>query len=281
MRWRGRRASGNVLDRRGMGRGTVIGGGGGIIGIVILLIVVFMGGDPSALMQGPGSGPGGGGSGVATAPPASDEQAQFVAVVLADTEDVWHRLFQQQGRQYREPQLVLFSGATQSACGYAQAAVGPFYCPRDGRIYIDLQFMEQLQRQLGAGGDFARAYIIAHEVGHHVQNLRGTLDEVHSARARLSETEYNELSVRLELQADYLAGVWAHHAQKTMEPGDLEEAIRAAGAVGDDRIQRQTQGQVVPDSFTHGTSEQRIRWFRRGFESGDPRKGDTFATDDL
>jgi predicted metalloprotease len=204
---------------------------------------------------------------------------QFVSVVLADTEDVWREQFRQLGREYEEPTLVLFSGRVESACGLASSAVGPFYCPRDHKLYIDLAFFEELKRRFGAPGDFAQAYVIAHEVGHHVQTLLGTNAKVDRLRGRISQQEFNQLSVRLELQADFLAGVWAHHAQRSqqiLEPGDLEEALRAAAAIGDDRLQRQAQGYVVPDSFTHGSSEQRIRWFRRGFETGDLSQGDTF-----
>jgi len=211
--------------------------------------------------------------------PQEEELVQFVKVVLAGTEDVWNDIFRQMGRQYREPTLQLFSDQARSACGVAGSAVGPFYCPGDEKVYIDLSFFRELERRLGAPGDFAQAYVVAHEVGHHVQHLLGTMDRVDSARGRLSEEQNSQLSVRLELQADFLAGVWAHYAQKkgVVEPGDIEEALGAASAVGDDRLQRQSQGYVVPDSFTHGTSEQRIRWFRKGLETGDIRQGDTFA----
>ncbi len=203
--------------------------------------------------------------------------------MLANTEDVWTDLLPQSGRQYRKPTLVLFTDQVRSACGIAGAAVGPFYCPGDQKVYIDLSFFRELKTRFGAPGDFAEAYVIAHEVGHHIQRLLGTMDRVDSVRGRVSEQEANELSVRLELQADFLAGVWAHYAQKkgSLEPGDIEEALGAASAVGDDRMQRQTQGHVVPDSFTHGSSEQRIRWFRKGFETGDLRQGDTFTTSSL
>ena len=221
-----------------------------------------------------------------TRPPSEteDQLAEFVGVVLADTEDVWNKLYQQQGAQYREPELVLFTGTVQSACGYAQAATGPFYCPADQKVYIDLSFQETLSEQLGADGDFAMAYVVAHEVGHHVQNLMGLTNKVHSQRGQISQAEYNELSVRLELQADFLAGVWAHHADEMhdiLEAGDVEEAMRAANAIGDDRLQKQSQGYVVPDAFTHGTSEQRMRWFRRGLETGDIAQGDTFSAQSL
>jgi hypothetical protein len=208
--------------------------------------------------------------------PAEEEMAGFVAVVLADTEDVWSELFRQQGGTYVEPKLVLFRGQVQSACGYASAAVGPFYCPADEDVYLDLQFFDDLHQQLGAPGDFAQAYVIAHEIGHHVQKLTGISDQVRAQQQQTGDAEANRLSVRLELQADYLAGVWAHHIQRTkqvLDPNDIEEALNAATAIGDDRLQRQTQGTVVPDSFTHGTSAQRLRWFREGFETGDYSAG--------
>lgn len=264
-----------------MGGLPVIGGGIGVV--VVVLISLLTGMDPQALLQ-QGS-PGGASVGIEDqmGTPPSDEGAQFVSVVLADTEDVWRSLFAQMGRQYREPRLVLFSGMVQSACGNASAAVGPFYCPGDAKVYIDLSFYDQLQRRFGAPGDFAQAYVIAHEIGHHVQNLLGITQKMESLRSRLSEEDYNRASVRLELQADFFAGVWAHHAQRTkqvLEPGDLEEALRAASAIGDDNIQKNTRGYVVPDSFTHGSSEQRVRWFRRGFTSGDVNQGDTFSVAD-
>ena len=208
------------------------------------------------------------------------ELTEFVGVVLADTEDVWHMIFENSGLTYREPTLVLFSGQVQSACGFSSAATGPFYCPGDEKVYIDLMFLEQLQRKLGAEGDFAVAYIIAHEVGHHVQKLLGTLDQVHSLRGRVNEKRYNEQTVRLELQTDFYAGIWAHHAQKMyniLEDGDIEEAMNAAQAVGDDRIQMKSRWYVVPDSFTHGTSKQRMTWFKKGFITGDASEGDTFS----
>jgi hypothetical protein len=209
-----------------------------------------------------------------------DQMAQFVSVVLADTEDVWKTIFNQAGNTYREPKLVLFRGSVESACGYASAASGPFYCPGDEKIYIDLSFCDELKNRFQAQGDFAVAYVISHEVGHHVQKLLGILDEVQSRRQRLSETEANKLTVRLELQADFLAGVWAHHADRMMdilEDGDIEEALRAAAAVGDDNIQMQSQGHIIPDAFTHGSSKQRMAWFRKGWETGDLSSGDTFA----
>lgn len=282
MRWQGRRESGNVVDRRGRG-GMIVGGGIGTL--ILALIVMFLGGDPSPLLQ---SGGGGGQltqfeDADAAGAALQDEHGKFIATVLADTEDVWNALFAQNGAVYQEPKLVLFSGRVNSACGMASAAVGPFYCPSDQNVYIDLSFYDELQRRFGAPGDFAQAYVIAHEIGHHVQNQLGISGQVDSARRRVDEGEYNRLSVRLELQADYLAGVWAHHAQRTkaiLEPGDVEEALTAASAIGDDNIQKQSQGYVVPDSFTHGSSDQRVKWFRKGFQSGDMNGGDTFELSD-
>lgn len=276
MNWKGRRQSDNVEDRRGSGGGRIVAGGG-IGTIVIVLIVMALGGDPSAIL-----GSGGGSPSTAGRELTKEELEgkEFVSVVLADTEDVWHSVFQKElGRRYEEPKLVLFAGQVESACGLADAAVGPFYCPGDGQVYIDLSFYETLRNRFGAGGDFAQAYVIAHEVGHHVQNLLGTSEKVHRARGKVSERDYNQLSVRLELQADYFAGVWAHHTQKkgVLDRDDLDEAIRAAEAIGDDALQRQSQGRVVPESFTHGTSEQRARWFRRGWDSGKVADGDTFS----
>jgi hypothetical protein len=269
MRWVGRRQSGNIQDRRGISGAMA---GGGVVGLITIVIALFLGVDPSAVLP-DGLDPGMQSGITPTTSPAEEQQKQFTAVVLADTEDVWNDLFQQQfSRDYREPVLVLFSGSTQSGCGFASAASGPFYCPGDENVYIDLQFFQELQDNFRATGDFAAAYVIAHEVGHHVQNQLGVLAQVHERRGQGREAESNEVSVRAELQADFLAGVWAHHAQETkniLEPGDLEEALGAASAVGDDRLQRRAQGYVVPDSFTHGTSEQRARWFRLGFETGD------------
>ncbi|MDZ4685617.1 MAG: neutral zinc metallopeptidase [Planctomycetaceae bacterium] len=284
MRWQGGRQSGNVEDRRGM-RGPVMAGGG--LGMLVLIIIVMaLGGDPRPLLQNMGNQPGAPNAGPlepgGEETGVDDEMKQFVATVLADTEDVWERLFAEMNRRYENPKLVLFTGRVESACGFGTAASGPFYCPADAQVYIDLAFYDELQNRFGAPGDFAQAYVIAHEIGHHVQNQLGLSDKVHALRERVSEEEYNQYSVRLELQADFFAGVWAHHAQrvrKILEPGDLEEALNAATAIGDDRLQKQTRGYVVPDSFTHGTSQQRVRWFRRGFESGDPAKGDTFAVD--
>jgi uncharacterized protein len=277
MRWQGRRGSGNVEDRRGMGgRGLAVGGGG--IGIVILLVVVLLsGGDPSAIF---GSGGSSGSSG-GLSQQQQDQAAQFASVVLADTEDVWNAQFADMGRKYQEPRMVLFTGYVQSACGGASSQVGPFYCPADRKVYVDLSFFDELSRRYGAPGDFAQAYVIAHEVGHHVQNLLGISDAVHSRQQRVSQSEANQLSVRLELQADFLAGYWAHYAQKrlnVLEPGDIEEALRAAQAIGDDTLQKEAQGYAVPDSFTHGTSAQRMRWFKLGYKTGDLSRGDTFGT---
>ncbi|MCB1164318.1 MAG: neutral zinc metallopeptidase [Candidatus Krumholzibacteriia bacterium] len=284
MRWKGRQSSQNVRDLRGARRPAAIGGGLGGAGLIILIIYMLMGGDPSALLDQQGAGAPSGQEMGAPVDASSDELAQFVSVVLADTEAVWGELFAAQGRRYVEPQLVLFTGAVRSACGTQSAAVGPFYCPGDQTAYIDLSFYDTLRQRFGAAGDFAQAYVIAHEVGHHVQNLLGISDRVNAQRSRASERDANALSVRLELQADFFAGVWAHHAQRRfdiLEPGDIEEALNAANRIGDDNIQRQSQGRVVPDAFTHGTGEQRVRWFTRGFETGDLSQGDTFAARDL
>lgn len=280
MLWRGQRQSDNIEDRRGMSRGG-IAVGGGLGGIVVLVIALLLGADPRQLLeQSGGAGPTAGTQTSRSTNPQEEELKQFSATVLASTEDVWSDIFQQRGEQYRKPTLVLFTDQVRSACGNAGASVGPFYCPGDEKLYLDLSFFNELQTKFRAPGDFAAAYVIAHEVGHHVQNLLGTMDKVDAARGRISEAEANQLSVRLELQADFLAGVWAHYAQQRgiLEPGDIEEALGAASAVGDDRLQREGQGYVVPDSFTHGTSEQRIRWFRKGLETGDVRQGDTFST---
>lgn len=281
MKWRGRKASTNVEDRRGMG-GKGLVAGGGIGGLLIVLLVAFLGGDPGAVLDGLG------GSGTQPAEPyveteQEQELAEFVSVVLADTEYVWSEIFAEQGMEYAEPSLVLYTGSVNSACGTAGAAVGPFYCPGDQKLYIDLSFYDELQKQFQAPGDFAMAYVIAHEVGHHVQNLLGVMEEVQPLRNQLSEEEYNKLQVRLELQADYYAGVWAHHAQgmDLLEEGDLEEALTAASAVGDDTIQQRSRGYVVPESFTHGTSEQRKSWFYKGFNSGTIKGGDTFNAKEL
>jgi predicted metalloprotease len=278
MRWRGERQSDNVEDRRGMSRGGMAIGGG-LGSIVLIALALLFGADPRQLLEQLPKENQPGTQKSQSNNSQNDEASQFVRVVLASTEDVWTEIFRQQGRTYRKPTLVLFTNQVDSACGIAGAAVGPFYCPGDEKVYIDLSFFRELETRFRAPGDFAEAYVIAHEVGHHLQQLLDTMDRVNSARGRFSEEENNELSVRLELQADFLAGVWAHYAQKkgVVEPGDIEEALGAASAVGDDRLQRETQGYVVPDSFTHGTSEQRARWFRKGLETGDIRQGDTFS----
>jgi predicted metalloprotease len=278
MRWEDEEKSGNVEDRRGMpvSRGMV---GGGIGTVILVLVALYFGIDPSVILQSvPDSGPP-----AATQqqqrPAGKDPMVDFVSVVLADTEKTWHGVFRSYGRTYEEPKLVLFTGAVQSACGFAQAATGPFYCPEDHKVYIDLAFYEDLKNRFKAPGDFAQAYVIAHEVGHHVQNQLGITQKVQSTMQRASRADANRLSVRMELQADCLAGVWGYHADKSrhiLEAGDLEEALRAASAIGDDRIMKQSRGTIVPDAFTHGTSEQRVRWFKRGFETGDLNQCDTF-----
>ena len=284
MRWRGREQSENVEDQRGVsGRGLALGGGG--VGIAVAILYLLLGGDPSQLIKLQQD------TSVSTSPQpgttAQDPDAdlkEFVSVVLKDTEDVWSQQFQARGGTYTDPHLVLFTGEVSSACGLAASAMGPFYCPADSKVYLDLSFFNDLRQRYGAPGDFAEAYVIAHEVGHHVQNLLGITEKVDSMRGRVSEREYNKLSVRLELQADFLAGVWAHYDQETkhiLEPGDIEEALNAATAIGDDRLQREATGRVMPDSFTHGTSAQRLKWFKRGFETGDLSQGDTFATNAL
>jgi len=282
MRWRGERQSTNIEDRRGMSGGK-IAVGGGLGTIVILIIAMLFGADPRQLFEQVPTDPSSGVQSSRPVNPEEEELKQFVSVVLAKSEDVWHDVFRQNGREYREPTLVLFTDQVQSACGMAGAAVGPFYCPGDEKVYIDLSFYEELRRRFNAPGDFAQAYVIAHEVGHHVQNLLGISDRVDAARGRVSEAEANRLSVRLELQADFFAGVFARYVQNqgVLEAGDIEEALRAASAIGDDKIQRQTRGYVVPDSFTHGTSEQRLRWFKKGYDTGDIRQGDTFNAPSL
>ena len=284
MRWQNRRESSNVEDRRGMS-GRKLAAGGGLGGIVIIVLYLLLGGNlgeniPDLQLSTESAGP------AESRPLTAEEQeaGRFISVILADTEDVWTTLFSSQGRTYAEPKLVLFTDLTDSACGMAQAATGPFYCPADQKVYIDLGFFAEMQRRLNAPGDFAQAYVIAHEIGHHVQNQLGIMEQVMPRRNQMSEREFNALTVRLELQADFLAGVWAHHAQRmqnVLEEGDIEEGINAAGAVGDDRIQKMTQGYVVPDAFTHGTSEQRVRWFLKGFKSGDLSQGDTFNASSL
>lgn len=279
MQWQGRRQSSNVDDRRGLsGGGMAIGGG--VIGVIFILAKFLLGdGDINDLSQ------------IIQQQPqqqelsteqkaADDKEAAFVKVVLADTEDVWSKLFQDMGRTYTDPTLVLFRGATTSACGNASAATGPFYCPSDQDLYIDLSFAQQLKDQFGTTGDFAMAYVVAHEVGHHVQYLMGITDKMQRLQQQLSETEYNKYSVRLELQADFYAGLWAHYDDKmknVIDPADIADALNAANAIGDDRLQQEYQGTVTPDSFTHGTSAQRMYWFKKGYETGDISQGNTFA----
>ena len=287
MQWGGGRRSENVEDRRGIGVPLVAGGG---IGTVVLLLAMFFGFDPSVILQGnapsaPAPRVERPGDATSASPrTGGDEVKDFVSVVLADTEDTWRELFRRMNREYRDPTLVLFTGSVQSACGIAGAASGPFYCPGDHKLYLDLSFFRELRDRFRAPGDFAQAYVIAHEVGHHVQTLLGISRQTMAQRERASRAEANALSVRQELQADCLAGVWAHHAQQTrqiLEPGDIDEALNAASAIGDDRLQRQTQGRVVPESFTHGTSAQRTRWFRQGFSAGEVGACDTFSAAQL
>jgi predicted metalloprotease len=294
MRWQGNRESSNVEDARGLGGGAGgggggfrIGGGGLSIGSIVIAVIAgwIFGINPLALL---GVMDGGGTPQTqqqpAPAPPASDEAARFVSVVLADTEDVWRAKFKAAGATYREPKLRLFSGREPTACGTGQAAMGPFYCPADEKVYIDLRFYEVMKSKLGAPGDFAQAYVIAHEVGHHVQKLMGITDKMESARRRMSEAQYNALSVRLELQADCFAGIWAHDAQRArqvIEQGDIEEALNAATQIGDDTMQRKQQGTIVPESFTHGTSAQRVAWFKRGLQTGSVAQCDTFEARQL
>ena len=278
MRWQGRRSSTNVEDRRGVGGPIAIGGG--ILGVIALIINLLSGGDvDTSQLPLPGQNQ----QISAEEKAQQDKQAEFVGVVLAETEDVWHRLFTEMGRNYSEPNLVLFTGSTQSACGYASAATGPFYCPGDQKLYIDLSFADDLQNRFGVDGEFAMAYVIAHEVGHHVQTLLGISEKMGRLRQQLSEGEYNKYSVKMELQADFLAGVWAHYEQgkNVLEAGDIESALTAANAIGDDRLQKQSQGYVVPESFTHGSSAQRMYWFKKGFQTGDINQGDTFNAPDL
>jgi len=280
MKWKGRAGSKNVEDRRGSG-GFGIGGKGilgGGLGIVFIIVFMLLGGDPGQILsQSQIINQGGDTSYEQTA--EEEELAEFASVVLADTEAVWQDIFYEYGEVYQEPILVLYSGYVQSACGTAGSSTGPFYCPGDNKVYIDLSFFQEMETRFDAPGDFAMAYVIAHEVGHHVQNQLGIMDEYQRLRSQMSQTEFNKLTVRLELQADYLAGVWAHYVDDMnyMEDGDIQEAMNAASAVGDDRIQKQTQGYVVPDSFTHGTSEQRMRWFMKGYNEGDLDQWDTFS----
>lgn len=279
MKWKGRMGSGNIEDRRGMSRRGMVAGGG--LGTIILVILVLLfGGDPSQLlnMGGDSSAP----TEQVTTTHEEDEMAQFVSVVLKDTETVWGKIFEESGSTYQQPKLVLFRDQVESACGLASSASGPFYCPSDQKLYIDLSFMDQLKTKFGAQGDFAVAYVIAHEVGHHVQNMLGILSKADNQKSQVNERRANEISVRVELQADFLAGMWAHYAGEmlnTLEAGDIDEALNAAAAVGDDALQRKYQGRVVPDSFTHGTSDQRKQWFRKGWQTGDFQQGDTFSAD--
>jgi predicted metalloprotease len=279
MRWESGRRSDNIEDRRGMGLGGKGLVGGGIGTVVIALIALFMGVDPGIVLNQIADAPRTEQAANAPTDPREERLKEFVSVVLADTEDTWGELFRRSGAQYANPKLVLFSGAVQSACGHAQAAMGPFYCPGDHKLYLDMSFFDDLARRHDAPGDFAQAYVIAHEVGHHVQTLLGIAEKVQAARQRAGEAESNRLQVRMELQADCFAGIWAHHADKArgiLERGDLEEALGAAAGVGDDRLQRQARGHVVPDSFTHGSSEQRMRWFQIGAQTGEPKRCDTF-----
>ncbi|MBK1719888.1 neutral zinc metallopeptidase [Thiocystis violacea] len=307
MRWKTGRRSENVEDRRDSGLGGLPQGsrrssygvgrkagiGGGLGGIVVVVVLLLLGVDPSLLLSQLGEAPmeqtgprfdPAPDPGRVQASAGQDELAEFVSVVLADTEDTWQTIFREQGKRYSDPRLVLFSGMTRSACGLGQAAMGPFYCPADQKVYIDLVFYDELRTRFGAPGDFAQAYVIAHEVGHHVQNLLGISDRVQDLSQRSSRKEANALSVRLELQADCFAGLWAHRAHKArdiLEQGDVEEGLNAASAIGDDRLQRQGQGQITPDSFTHGSSAQRVRWFKRGLESGELSACDSFSAESL
>jgi predicted metalloprotease len=278
MRWLGRRGSGNIEDRRGMGGGMALGGGG----ILVVILGLLFGPDAANLVSQLPIGQGTQ-TEVAKGSP-TDEAGKFADVVLGDTEDVWNKIFSENGMEYKEPTMVLFEGQVSSACGAASSATGPFYCPSDEKVYIDLGFQKELKDRFGAGGDFPMAYVIAHEVGHHVQNLMGTSEKIQQMRGRVSQEEYNRMSVMLELQADFYAGVYANRADKLhniLEEGDIEEALNAASAIGDDRIQQQTQGEIVPDAFTHGTSAQRMRWFKKGYDTGDIRQGDTFNASSL
>ncbi|RYZ24770.1 MAG: metalloprotease [Sphingobacteriales bacterium] len=276
MRWRGERESNNVEDRRGMGGGGKVAVGGGLGAIIIVVIGLLTGKDFSSILatdqqtqttqqtDGP------------RAPRADDSTAQFIKVVLGSTEDVWNKIYAANGEQYQQPRLVMFDNSVESACGSASSAMGPFYCPGDNKVYIDLSFCSELRDRFQAPGNFAVAYVVAHEVGHHIQNLMGLSEQMQRQRGRLSEAEYNKLSVKLELQADFLAGVWAYHANKMrniLEPGDLESALNAANAIGDDKLQKEAQGYIVPDAFTHGSSQQRMYWFKKGFQTGDLNQG--------
>lgn len=287
MKWIGRRESSNVDDRRGLSGGKVAAGGG-VAGIVIYLLYTLLSGnniDPSQIQRQLIEQQAQTSQLTPEQQAADEERAKFVKVVLAETEDVWNKLFAEKGQQYAEPVLVLFRDVVESACGNASAASGPFYCPGDNKLYIDLSFYEELQKLTNnKGGDFAMAYVVAHEIGHHIQNLNGTAEKVNRMRQQLSETEFNRYSVMMELQADFFAGVWAHHDQKMkniLDEGDIDEALNAANAIGDDRLQKQATGTVMPDAFTHGTSAQRVYWFKKGYETGDIKQGDTFNASDL
>ena len=282
MRWQGRQGSSNIEDRRGVRFGRA--GGIGIGTIVLALIAIYFGQDPSVILQGVQPSEPTSEQGPYRETPEEAQLREFVSVVLADTEQTWGDIFNEMGRTYEQPKLVLFSGAVDSACGFAEAAVGPFYCPGDHKVYIDLSFYEDLQSRFGAPGDFAQAYVVAHEIGHHVQTLLGISERNMAARQQAGEAEANALSVKQELQADCFAGIWAHNADRSrqlLEQGDIEEGLNAAAAIGDDRLQKQARGYVAPESFTHGSSEQRVRWFKRGLESGSLQACDTFASKSL
>ena len=283
MRIEGRRSSGNVEDRRGMSSGGKMAIGGGFGTIVIALVVLLLGGDPTEVLNSSQEAPATE-SGPVNASPEEEAMANFVKIVLAGTEDVWTKIFQESNMTYKQPTLVLFRDQVQSACGYASGASGPFYCPGDQKVYIDLAFFDELKTRFGANGDFAIAYVVAHEIGHHVQNQLGILSDVNNQRERMSEVNANKILVRLELQADFLAGMWAHYDQQmfnSLETGDIEEAMNAAASVGDDVLQKRYQGRIVPDAFTHGTAAQRKEWFRKGYTSGDFDQGDTFNASTL
>ena len=279
MRWSGRRESGNVEDRRGMSPRMAMGGG---LGLVVLVVALLLGKNPGDLLNNLGTQTQQVSNEPVESSPEEEQLRHFVGVVLGDTEEIWGQLFAKEGGTYRQPKVVLFRGQVESACGLASTASGPFYCPGDENVYLDLSFFDELSQRFGAKGDFAAAYVIAHEIGHHVQKQLGITDKIDAMRGQVSEEEYNQMSVRLELQADFLAGVFAHFEQESLnviEPGDIDEALNAASSIGDDRLQKMSQGYVVPDAFTHGTSAQRNEWFRRGFETGDMRQGDTFNVD--
>jgi len=279
MRWSGRRESGNVEDRRGMSPRMAMGGG---LGLVVLVVALLLGKNPGDLLNNLGTQTQQASNEPVESSPEEEQLRHFVGVVLGDTEEIWGQLFAKEGGTYRQPKVVLFRGQVESACGLASTASGPFYCPGDENVYLDLSFFDELSQRFGAKGDFAAAYVIAHEIGHHVQKQLGITDKIDAMRGQVSEEEYNQMSVRLELQADFLAGVFAHFEQESLnviEPGDIDEALNAASSIGDDRLQKMSQGYVVPDAFTHGTSAQRNEWFRRGFETGDMRQGDTFNVD--